>query len=99
MVIFLVIYAFDMHIYTTYSLKLGMDQRREKEAVVISTLDIHTCSASSLERPFLWFMVNDYVLCHQIVTITVIRMKSGPDVPLSFFSMLRNLEAFEISDN
>ena len=35
-------------------------------------------SASSLERPFLWFMVNDYVLCHQIA---VIRMKSDLDVP------------------
>ena len=40
--------------------------------------------------PFNWgeperAMVNDYVLCHQIVTITVIRMKSGLDVPLSFF--------------
>ena len=56
-------------------------------------------SASSLERPFLWFMVNDYVLCHQIVTITVIRMKSGLDVPLSFFSMLRCFEVFEISNN
>ena len=56
-------------------------------------------SASSLERPFLWFMVNDYVLCHQLVNITVIRMKSGLDVPLSFFSMLRSFEVFEISDN
>ena len=45
-------------------------------------------------------MVNDYVLCHQIVTITVIRMKSGLDVPLSFLiSMLRSFEVFEISDN
>ena len=44
-------------------------------------------------------MVNDYVLCHQIVTITVIRMKCGMDVPLSFFSMLRSFEVFEISDN
>ena len=56
-------------------------------------------SASSLERPFLWFMVNDYVLCHQIVNITVIRMKSGLDVPLSFVRMLRSFEVFEISDN
>ena len=56
-------------------------------------------SASSLERPLLWFMVNDYVLCHQIVTITVNSMKSGLDVPLSFFSMLRSFEVFEISDN
>ena len=40
-------------------------------------------------------MVNDYVLCHQIVNITVIRMKSGQDVPLSFFSMLRSFEVFE----
>ena len=31
----LVIYTFDMHIYTTHQLKLGMDQRREKEGVVI----------------------------------------------------------------
>ena len=44
-------------------------------------------------------MVNDYVLCHQIVTITVIRMKSGLHVPLSFFSTLRSFEVFEISDN
>ena len=47
-------------------------------------------SASSLERPFLWFMVNDYLLCHKIVTITVIGMKSGLHVSLSFFSMLRS---------
>ena len=33
--LFLVIYTFDMHIYTTHLLKLGMDQRREKEGVVI----------------------------------------------------------------
>ena len=32
--LFLVIYTLDMH-YTTHSLKLGMDQRREKEGVVI----------------------------------------------------------------
>ena len=30
-----------MHIYTTHSLKLGMDQRREKEGVVIPTLEMH----------------------------------------------------------
>ena len=34
-----------MHIYTTHSLKLGMDQRREKEGVVIHshlyTFDMH----------------------------------------------------------
>ena len=33
--LFLVICTFDMHIYTTHRLKLGMDQRREKEGVVI----------------------------------------------------------------
>ena len=43
--------------------------------------------------------VNDYVLCHQIVTITVIRMKSGLDVPLSLFSMLRSFAVVDISDN
>ena len=33
-----------MHIYTTHHLKLGMDQRREKEGVVILviyTFDMH----------------------------------------------------------
>ena len=30
-----------MHIYTTHLLKLGMDQRREKEGVVIPTLEMH----------------------------------------------------------
>ena len=45
-------------------------------------------------------MVNDYVLCQQlIVNITVIRMKSGLDVPLSFFSMLRSFAVVEIYDN
>ena len=33
--LFLVMCTFDMHIYTTHMLKLGMDQRREKEGVVI----------------------------------------------------------------
>ena len=33
--LFLVICTFDMHIYTTHHAKLGMDQRREKEGVVI----------------------------------------------------------------
>ena len=31
-----VIPTFDMHIYTTHMLNLGMDQGREKEGVVIS---------------------------------------------------------------
>ena len=30
-VVILVIYTLDMHIYTTYKLKLGMDQRRKKK--------------------------------------------------------------------
>ena len=33
--LFLVICTFDMHIYTTHHAKMGMDQRREKEGVVI----------------------------------------------------------------
>ena len=33
--LFLVIYTFDMNIYITHLLKLGMDQGREKEGVVI----------------------------------------------------------------
>ena len=41
--LFLVIYAMVMHIYTTHQLKLGMDQRREKEGVVIPShsFDMH----------------------------------------------------------
>ena len=42
--LFLVIYTFDMHIYTTHLLKLGMDQRREKREwlfLVIYTFDMH----------------------------------------------------------
>ena len=34
-VVILVIYTFDMHIYTTHRLKMEMNQRREKEGVVI----------------------------------------------------------------
>ena len=30
-----------MHIYTTHQLKMEMNQRREKEGVVIPTLDMH----------------------------------------------------------
>ena len=30
-VVILVIYTFDMHIYTTHSLKLGMDQIRKEK--------------------------------------------------------------------
>ena len=32
-----VIPTLDMHIYTTHLLKLGIDQRKEKEGVVISS--------------------------------------------------------------
>ena len=35
----------------------------------------------------------------KIVTIIVIRMQSGLNVPLSLFSMLRSFEVLEISDN
>ena len=35
--LFLFIYTFDMHIYTTHRLKMEMNQRREKEGVVILT--------------------------------------------------------------
>ena len=44
--LFLVICTFDMHIYTTHRLKLGMDQRREKEGVVI-VLRL-TCTSTQL---------------------------------------------------
>ena len=33
--LFLFIYTFDMHIYTTHRLKMEMNQRREKEGVII----------------------------------------------------------------
>ena len=38
-----------MHIYTTHMLKLGMDQRREKEGVVIPTLDMHIYTTHRLK--------------------------------------------------
>ena len=47
--VILVIYMFDMHIYTTHSLKLGMDQRREKEGVVIPTFDMHIYTTHRLK--------------------------------------------------
>ena len=43
-------------------------------------------------------MVNDYSFVSPNCII-VIRMKSGQDVSLSFVSMLRSFEIFEISDN
>ena len=50
--LFLVIYTFDMHIYTTYILKLGMDQRREKEEwlfLVIYTFDMYIYTTHHLK--------------------------------------------------
>ena len=41
--------TFDMHIYTTHHLKLGMNQRREKEGVVIPTFDMHICTTHQLK--------------------------------------------------
>ena len=51
-VVILVIYTFDMHIYTTHRLKLEMDQRREKEGVVILviyTFDMHIYTTHRLK--------------------------------------------------
>ena len=45
----MVIPTFDMHIYTTHLLKLGMDQRREKERVVIPTFDMHIYTTHQLK--------------------------------------------------
>ena len=50
--LFLVIYTFDMHIYTTHKLKLGMDQRREKREwlfLVIYTFDMHIYTTHRLK--------------------------------------------------
>ena len=50
--VILVIYTFDMHIYTTHRLKMEMDQRREKEGVVILviyTFDIHIYTTHRLK--------------------------------------------------
>ena len=51
-VVILVIYTFDMHIYTTHQLKMEMDQRREKEGVVILviyTFDMHIYTTHRLK--------------------------------------------------
>ena len=48
----MVIPTLDMHIYTTYRLKLGLDQRREKEGVVILviyTFDMHIYTTHQLK--------------------------------------------------
>ena len=47
-----VIPTFDMHIYTTHSLKLGMNQRREKREwlfLVICTFDMHIYTTHHLK--------------------------------------------------
>ena len=47
--VILVIYTFDMHIYTTHQLKMEMNQRREKEGVVIPTFDMHIYTTHRLK--------------------------------------------------
>ena len=47
--VILVIYTFDMHIYTTHRLKMEMNQRREKEGVVIPTFDMHIYTTHRLK--------------------------------------------------
>ena len=49
--VILVIYTFDMHIYTTHQLKMEMNQRREKGVVilVIYTFDMHIYTTHRLK--------------------------------------------------
>ena len=48
-VVILVIYTFDMYVYTTHPLKMEMNQRREKEGVVIPTFDMHIYTTHRLK--------------------------------------------------